>query len=112
MAPEQAEGKTRAAGPAADVYALGAILYECLSGPELVEVARELTRAAAGRTRKGEAERYLDLAMTVLRRARAKGFGDARRLVEDPDLKALRGRAAFRKLCGEVKGPEEKRQHP
>ncbi|MDB5313364.1 MAG: serine/threonine protein kinase [Gemmataceae bacterium] len=66
MAPEQAGGRSKFAGPQADVWALGVILYECLTGTRPFEAENTGELLARVRTAVPEVPRDLDLSTKVV----------------------------------------------
>jgi serine/threonine protein kinase len=98
MAPEQA-GAAKHVGPAADVYALGAVLYECLTGAPLHEAPTLIALLAAVESgafepiakRRPEAPRWL---VEVVERA----------LARDPAARLTDGVALARALASGKRG--------
>jgi WD40 repeat protein len=92
MAPEQAAGKSREAGPAADIYALGAILYTMLTGRPPFQAAEVLDTLEQVRSREPVPPRGLNakiprdletITLKCLDKEPARRFPTARALADD-----------------------------
>lgn len=92
MSPEQAAGRTREIGPPTDIYALGAILYECLTGrppfraAALVETLRLVQEAEPVAPRTLQPNTPLDLdtiCLKCLQKEPARRYLTALALAED-----------------------------
>lgn len=92
MSPEQARGENDAPGPSVDIYALGAVLYECLTGvPPIkrktyVETLHAIMNDTPCSPRKLNREIPVDLAeicMKCLRKDSAERYLSANELMED-----------------------------
>src|SRR5262249_26313321 len=92
MAPEQAEGKSKDVGPSADVYALGAILYEGLTGRppfagvtplETVLLVQATDPVPPSRLRGGLPKDLETIALKCLHKEAGRRYASAEALADD-----------------------------
>jgi serine/threonine-protein kinase len=92
MAPEQAEGLSKAIGPSADVYALGAILYAALTGhppflgqtkAKTLDMVRRAELVPPSRQRPGVPSALEAICLKCLAKSPARRYASAQALADD-----------------------------
>lgn len=116
MAPEQAKGKTKHAGPPADVWALGVILYECLTGRRPFEGDDQISLLMSIATDEPELPRVLNAALppefeAIIVKCLAKKppdrYSSARELADALDNHVHQSRTLKKAPAVEEKPPQE-----
>src|SRR5262245_60411534 len=92
MAPEQASGQTKGIGPGTDVYALGALLYEMLTGHppfrgaslmETLEQVRDREPVTLRRLQPGVPRDLETICLKCLRKETGRRYATAEALADD-----------------------------